>query len=274
MSIKLSENTFSLGRSRFTAVEIADRSASASAIRGELMSSFVTIPCVIRLFAVPVMVQANPAFLVCLFHAASDLQVGVASRSNWVRWTTVGTGAIVRFFDFFGGWARFHSLASRIPFVAVSSGDRVMFSKMRVFRAFHMDQQTQDSILLVIPEGGRQITVLKATRASLKSSSVAMWTTLWRGILFHTSLAKGQWKKVWHADSCSLHLTHTASELIPLVYRFSPKERAFWMIDQMKTRIFRVNLPFHTSLIQLNSKLWDVSHGFWEATALYPDFVE
>ena len=210
MSVKLSENTFNLVRSRFTAVVIADQSASASTIRGELISSFVSIPCAIRLFVAPVMIHAKPAFFVCLFQAASDLQIGVASRSSWGRWITAGAGTTVSFFDFFGSCARFHSLAKRIPFVAVSSGDRVLSSKMRVFRAFHMDQQTHGSILFEIPVGWRQFTLLKATKASLKSSYAAMWTTLWRGILLHTSLAKGQWKKVWHIVSCSLHLTHTA----------------------------------------------------------------
>ena len=266
MSVKLSENTFNLVRSRFTAVVIADRSASASAIRGELISSFVSIPCAIRLFVAPVMIHAKPAFFVCLFQAASDLQIGVASRSSWGRWITAGAGTTVSFFDFFGSCARFHSLAKRIPFVAVSSGDRVLSSKMRVFRAFHMDQQTHGSILFEITVGWRQFTLLKATKASLKSSYAAMWTTLWRGILLHTSLAKGQWKKVWHADSFSLHLTQTASELIPLDCRFSPKGRAFWMTDQRKTRIFGEKTPFQTSLIQLNSRFWLVSQGFWEAT--------
>lgn len=122
-----------------------------------------------------------------------------------------------------GDCVKFHSLASLIPFEAVSDEDMTMSSKMSEFLAFHRVQQIQGRIIFAIPEGGRHTTSLKATTVSLKSQSAAMLIAFTRSILLQTSLAYWKWKNIWFANSFSLHLTQYASELIPRDCRFSPK---------------------------------------------------
>lgn len=207
-----------------------------------------------RLLEVPVMIQANLAFFVCLFQAASHLHVAASYIAIWGRWFLHGAASAEDPIVIFGTWARFQSLTNLIP--VVSSGEKHLPSKINTFRAFQKDQHIHKRILFEIPEGGKQTAFLKATRAFLKSSPVAKWTTLWRGGgggSIPDFFSKWEKEKVWHADSFSLHLTQNASVLIPLVCRFSPKGSAFWMIDHRKTHILGEKLPLHTYLIQLNS---------------------
>lgn len=204
-----------------------------------------------RLLEVPVMIQANPAFFVCLFQASSDLHVAASSIAIWGRWFLHVAASAENPIVIFSVWARFHSLTNLTP--VVSSSEKHLPSKINTFRAFQRDQHIHKRILFEIPEGGRETAFLKATRAFLKSSPVVKWTTLWREVLLQTSLENGQKKKLWHADSFSLHLTQNASMLISLVCRFSPKGSVFWMIDHRKTRILGEKLPLRTYLIQLNT---------------------
>ena len=225
------------------------RRARASATIGEERWFSVRLPCLSILSVPPVMLQASPALFDDLSQAASDLHVLTRSGFAWGVLLLIDLG-ISSLTPCTVPCASIHSLARLRPFVATSSTDKTLFSKICRFLAVHSDQTIQGRIVLDIPVGGRQQAVLNAAITSLMLSHVAMWTTFFKGTLSHTSRANGHIKKVWIAVSCSLHLTHTASDLTPLLCRFSPSGSAFWMIDHRKTFICGEHSCFHTSRIQ------------------------
>ena len=121
-----------------------------------------------------VIVHPNPAFLVSLSQAASDLHVVVGSIDLLCGWCVC---LAMRGSAFQGllavSCAKVHSRASLIPFVTTSFAVRCLPSKITRFQAVQMVQQIHGKILPVIPEGGRQIACLNLIMTSLKLALVA-----------------------------------------------------------------------------------------------------
>lgn len=172
ISVALSQNILRCLISQFTAEMIAERRASASAINGDPMRSWVLEPWSILALAESVKIQAKPARWDLLLKAASDLTIVIIDGTVETprgRWSKGNNLFVVCSFS----CARFHSRANLIPLVATSIGDRVMFSKIARFRTVQIAQQIHGRILFGTPIGGRQIACRKATIASLKLLPVA-----------------------------------------------------------------------------------------------------
>lgn len=230
MSVELSESILILGRPRFTAAIRPSRSARASATIGELTNSCGEDPCFSGVFVDPVMIHASPALFDALSQAASDRKMGICgSVCGSLLFARLPVERLVSFFPC--SWARFHSLANRSPVTTVSSFVSRWFSKIMVFRAVQRTQQIHGRMDPLIPDGGKQMVFRNAVMACLKSSRVSNLGASWSGMRFQTSLAKSHSKKICIVVSCFLHLTHSDCVWTPLLCRFSPIDRARWMMD-------------------------------------------
>lgn len=130
---------------------MAERTAKVSAIRGEETKFAVAACCETEIRSSTT--QPNPASPVVEFHAAS---VKIVHRSG-----SLGLGSdLIKDLGGFGvldGWASAHSLASDKTRWIVSSGERLLFSKMSWFLDFQRVQQIQaDSVPASRPIGGRE----------------------------------------------------------------------------------------------------------------------
>ncbi|KAL0762449.1 hypothetical protein Bca101_078600 [Brassica carinata] len=74
---------------------------------------------------------------------------------------------------------------------------------------------------------------------------------MWR----HTSLAKGQWKNIWVADSSFLQRGQEAALIIPRRWSSVPRSKAPCIIDHKKSLSFGAVLIDHTSFSQSKSRL-------------------
>ena len=211
-SVLLSEKTLRDEIPRVCAMQRADRSAMASAIRGDPMKLWLADPRIGSVSEGPSRIQPKPAVFVTLSQAALVLQfIDLSQDASGaaylvVDWETVGKSLTFLLFPF--NWD--HSKASLNPLVAVSARDTYLPSNRSMLRAVQILQRTQERMPWVMPEGGRQMTFLNLTIISVKGVSAAMWTTWWRGTEFHTCAAKEQVKK-----QCSsiLSLFHLRSDV-------------------------------------------------------------
>ena len=133
----------------------------------------------------PSTIHAIPALFVAASQTAStEHESGVRNLTS--RWRSILEVDVARFVDFSTDWAWSHSLADANPFVAISIGRFVLFSKMSLFLALQVAQYTQERMLILIPIGGRHKFFLSRTSALWKSRFSAMWTDCLRGMCCHT----------------------------------------------------------------------------------------
>lgn len=173
MSVELSEKTLSDLNPRVVAAVRADCIAIASAQRGEPMNRCVPDPLIGVTRCPPEKIQPNPASFRSFSQAASVLHV---MMSEAICESTVGANpllftGVILFDSFVWPYDSDHSFANLKPFRAVSSGELLLFSNKRELREVQMAQRTQGSTLKMIPDGGRQVTVLKLLMMSCNECS-------------------------------------------------------------------------------------------------------
>ncbi|CAF2164965.1 unnamed protein product [Brassica napus] len=132
------------------------------------------------------MIQPKPADLVIAFQAAS---VWTEMRPDLLgSGSTVINGIVVVVFG--EGWASFHSLASKIAFWIVSSGEKDRFSKIKWFREIHRFQTIEAGrVPASTPTGGREGNFLTSSQPSRVFTTSPALKVVVRGARSQTFLA-------------------------------------------------------------------------------------
>lgn len=189
------------------------------------------------------MIQPSPAQPMEAFQAASVYMQGtsVLGGGSWLMLGGLSFGFIGEI------WARDHSLASRIAFDRVSSGEKSRFWKVNWFLTIHKFQQIEavsvpgpsptrgsDGILLMI--------FIPALVFLTRSTSIDVAS----GASFQTFLEYGQVKSKWETVSSSLQREHLIERGMFLTANCSPTGRASWRAFHRNTFIFSDVLISHT----------------------------
>lgn len=155
-----------------------------------------------------------------------------------------------------------HSLASLKVLVIVSCSDTIMFSKILLFREYHIDQHIHGkrgpSLSL---DGGRTLSLFPDFKPVLSSTIWAGSKRTLKGSRDQTLFAKRQWNNRWVVDLISPQCTQLVSISMPLLLEFSPVAIASSAHLQRNTFNFGEKAPFQMALVH-SSGCWIPSPAF------------
>lgn len=101
-----------------------------------------------------------------------------------------------------------------------------LFSKVRRFLAFQIPHRTHETMSVVSPVGGKQMSELALISAWYGELMSSQSTGAVNGASLQTCCAKGQVKKRWRAVSKALQCGQVACRAKPLRCKLAPRARA------------------------------------------------